>query len=51
MVLFESGHASVSIKARRMVMPRGNKRQIITRLAWRGGISPRNSRRVRIYLK
>lgn len=50
LVLTHSGYCRVFISAKQMKMLGANKRNIITRIAWRGGQSKRTNRRVRVYL-
>ena len=46
-----TGHIKVVRPAKVYDIPHENKRDIITRLAWRGGLSKRNTRRTRLYLE
>ena len=45
-----SGYLQVRASARATLMKRGIKRSMITRMAWRGGVSKRTNRRKRLYL-
>lgn len=49
-VLSEDGYAYVAHNPKRRVIDSTNKRDLIVRLAWRGGVSARTTRRYPVYL-
>lgn len=46
----KTGYLRAAISCKRQPMPKGMKKQIVFRMAWRNGISKRTSRRQRIFL-